>query len=134
MKRSPMPARKTPLKRTPMKRAHRSSMPVLDGPKPRKNRRGEAEFRRARLASFLRTDGRCIVCGKPAQHGHHRKRRSQGGPHDVENVIPLCSAHHSWVHSEPQRSYDLGLMIRASDPITPWSATTWLHLCRGDVE
>jgi hypothetical protein len=50
----------------------------------------------------LRRDhGRCVVPG--CCHGtfldvHHLMARSEGGDHDVENLITLCAAHHRALH------------------------------------
>jgi len=50
--------------------------------------------REVRTAVHARSGGRCEICGIPLQAGwrsiQHRKRRSQGGPHDVTNLLDVC--------------------------------------------
>ena len=45
----------------------------------------------------------CIYCGKPFPNGgahlHHVKRRSQGGPGVVENLVTLCWKCHAELHN-----------------------------------
>ena len=44
----------------------------------------------------------CIYCGKPLMTGahlHHVKRRSQGGKHEVNNLVTLCFNCHTLLHS-----------------------------------
>jgi predicted restriction endonuclease len=55
-----------------------------------------------------------------AVHGHHRKRRSQGGPDTAVNVIPVCSPCHEWVHSFVDKSIMLGLLIPSWAELTPY--------------
>lgn len=54
---------------------------------------------------------RCVVCGSPYNiQGHHVLRRSQGGgPMDV---VPVCRVHHDWVHANPLKAMELGLLER----------------------
>ncbi len=124
MKRSAMPPRKAPLQRAPMKRAHRPSMPVLDGPKakPRARHKNVApDFLAARARSFGISGGCCAICGCTAHHGHHRKRRSQGGPNTAENILPLCFICHGKVHSSMSTvAFGMGVLLRSTDRITPW--------------
>jgi 5-methylcytosine-specific restriction endonuclease McrA len=123
MKRSPMPARKTPLKRTPMKSTHRPSMPTLDGPrpKPKRHKNVEPAFLAARARSLGISGGCCTMCGKQASHGHHRKRRSQGGPNTAENILPLCFVCHGKVHSSGSTlAFRMGVLLRSTDEIGPW--------------
>jgi 5-methylcytosine-specific restriction endonuclease McrA len=43
---------------------------------------------------------RCRFCGTNQRlHVHHIIYRSQGGTHEVENLITLCQEHHDTVHS-----------------------------------
>lgn len=48
---------------------------------------------------------------------HHRKRRTQGGPNSMANLIAVCQPCHTWIHGHTGKSYDLGLLIRHRDPI-----------------
>jgi hypothetical protein len=56
---------------------------------------------RVRRAVLRRHHNRCAVPG--CTHGafvhvHHIELRSEGGTHDPERMVPLCSAHHRAVH------------------------------------
>jgi hypothetical protein len=56
---------------------------------------------RIRRAVLRRHHNRCAVPG--CTHGafvhvHHIELRSEGGTHDPERMVPLCSAHHRAVH------------------------------------
>lgn len=37
--------------------------------------------------------------------------RSQGGAGSVDNCAHLCSGCHSYVHTNPKRAYELGLLV-----------------------
>lgn len=50
---------------------------------------------------------RCCAGGL---HAHHIRRRSQGGPHTMDNLTTLCAAHHGWVHDHPALARLLGLL------------------------
>lgn len=122
MKRSALP-RRTPLRRRAPLRA-RAAMPPVEGPrvKPRPRRRGRSTaFLVARAASFGVSAGRCVVCGVEASHGHHRKRRSQGGPDTAENVLPVCGPCHWRIHGpDAVLARSAGWLLRSTDPIGPW--------------
>lgn len=47
-----------------------------------------------------KNDGRCLVCGKKAEHPHHFvfKSRSLALKYDIRNGIPLCSHCHLLIH------------------------------------
>lgn len=45
---------------------------------------------------------------------HHRRRRSQGGTDDLDNLCTLCAAHHQWVHEHPNQSEFLGYLLRTT--------------------
>lgn len=51
---------------------------------------------------------------------HHRKRRSQGGPHTLINLLDVCNNCHSRIHDNVDWSYARGLLIRRDSPITPY--------------
>jgi hypothetical protein len=72
---------------------------------------------RARHRCEAKLDG-CQV--RPEQTPHHRKRRSQGGPNTMANLLAVCRSCHFTIHALPQRSYELGLLIRRADEITPY--------------
>jgi len=76
----------------------------------------------APLVEF-RSRGNCECgrgCGLRGAAAHHRKRRSQGGPNTLANLLWLADACHAHVHANPSESYDAGLLIRRDDPITPY--------------
>jgi 5-methylcytosine-specific restriction endonuclease McrA len=43
-------------------------------------------------------------------HVHHIKRRSQGGGHELDNLVSLCPIHHGWVHGNVAKSKELGVL------------------------
>ena len=53
----------------------------------------------------------------PEQTPHHRKRRSQGGPNTMSNLLAVCRPCHDYIHHHVSWSYDRGLLIRRNDPI-----------------
>lgn len=52
---------------------------------------------------------------------HHRKRRSQGGPNTLANLLDICNNCHRYVHDHPDWAYARGLLIRRHDKITPYA-------------
>jgi hypothetical protein len=46
---------------------------------------------------------------------HHVLRRSQGGKDEASNLITLCRVHHSTVHENPARSYELGFLKKPTN-------------------
>lgn len=80
----------------------------------------------------LRADGHCEACGL-FLFGivvlHHRKLRSQGGRHTVENLILVHARCHDAIHDQPNRSYDLGHMVRRRFDPASVSVTLLPGLC-----
>lgn len=102
--------RKAPLsRRTPM-RSKRTAPKVRRLPAP-----GRAfwETQRARLAT--RSGGRCERCGcdlnAVGMEAHHRKLRSQGGGHEITNLVALCPACHRRCHDKRLRAINRGLIV-----------------------
>ena len=68
-----------------------------------------------------RDDHSCVRCGRSlfVETGsrHHRKLRSQGGKHDVSNLILLCGSGttgcHGWVHANPAEALRGGWYARS---------------------
>ena len=56
---------------------------------------------------FERQNGKCFCCGKPIEHYHHIKPRSEGGSDGPENKIGVCENCHNKIHTG-----DLNLDIR----------------------
>ena len=48
-------------------------------------------------------------------HAHHRKRRSQGGDDSAVNVINIPDALHQWIHENPEKAYELGLLVKSHE-------------------
>lgn len=44
---------------------------------------------------------------------HHRRLRSQGGRHSLENLLLLCEACHTWAHRHPRDARETGLIVSA---------------------
>ena len=70
-----------------------------------------------------RAHGNCEIMNPDAQctgyreHLHHRKLRSQGGEHTVENLVGVCHRCHYWLHAHPAISYANGWLVKgAKDP------------------
>ncbi|MBZ0119759.1 MAG: hypothetical protein K8H88_22410 [Sandaracinaceae bacterium] len=84
---------------------------------------------RVRRAVVLRHRRRCGVPG--CSHAafvdlHHVKPRSEGGTHDPDLLIPLCTAHHTHVHEGQlviRGSYSAGFVFEHTDG-TPYGAPT----------
>lgn len=84
-----------------------------------------------------RDDQRCVRCGRHIDGGsrHHRKLRSQGGPHAVENLILLCGSGttgcHGWTHHNVAQARMHGLIVPSwqepdETPVLTWKG--WLLL------
>lgn len=103
--------KRTPLKRTPMRRR-----PARSGPIPPE----------ARWMVDVRSRGRCEgrlpgVCTGMGQEVHHRRSRGVGKtPHDVSNLLALCSAcHHHVTHVSPRAGFDRGIVVSRNAITTP---------------
>ena len=48
---------------------------------------------------FDRQSGRCFCCGRPIEHYHHVKPRSEGGSDGPENKIGVCRSCHEKIHT-----------------------------------
>jgi hypothetical protein len=82
--------------------------------------RKRENIRREQRAKLVeRADGRCEMCGFPANNAHHRKNRSQGGEDELSNLLLLCGSGttecHGWVTHHPAESKRLGLSVWRSD-------------------
>jgi hypothetical protein len=86
-----------------------------------KNRATQTIPPRIRRAVLLRHANRCAVPG--CTHSafvdlHHVKPRAEGGTHDPELLIPLCSAHHMHVHEARlviRGAYSTGFVFEHAD-------------------
>lgn len=80
--------------------------------KPKSGKRQGDIPPKIRLAVAERSGGVCECgCGRRAEHIHHRKLRSQGGRHELANLLHLSNLCHADTHGNPERSYALGLMV-----------------------
>lgn len=67
-----------------------------------------------------RADGMCEImsretgCNGRAEQLHHRQLRSQGGKHDVENMIHICEPCHHWAHMHPAVAYTKGWIVKST--------------------
>lgn len=57
----------------------------------------------------------CVICGKSAQHTHHRKRRSQGGTDEPANLMRVCLECHDWIHNNPAKAFAKGWLVHSWD-------------------
>ena len=95
-------ARKTPLKRTGISnRQTKSNSPT----------------RKMRRKVMARAGGRCEAgiaddCTGVMEQCHHRLMRSQGGKHELDNLLGVCGRCHAWIHAHPRFSYETGYLIR----------------------
>lgn len=74
-----------------------------------------------------RSHGYCEFCGMPgAVHMHHRKLRRHGD-HRALNLLHVHLRCHDDIHHNPDRSYELGHLVRGTDdPATiPVLPPTW---------
>jgi 5-methylcytosine-specific restriction enzyme A len=121
MKRSPAPARRTPLRR----RAGlaRRRWPI----RSESERRSASSHYAAGARDLIRDrDGCCVLCGGPDVDAHHRLPRGRGGARwdqsrvALSRLVWLCRECHRWVESRRTLAYGLGLLVRHG--ITPCSA------------
>lgn len=133
MKRSPPPARKTPLprqskplRRTAMKQGARKPI----GQRGAKAEREQPALDAFRAAILVRSRGLCegsrggIIDGQLVTVAHsHTARKHPGGAchhlypedrdsgrHDPARGLLLCTACHSWAHANPKHAKTLGLL------------------------
>nr|WP_304503761.1 HNH endonuclease signature motif containing protein [Corynebacterium lemuris] len=97
------------MKRTPTKKGKRSVSKKI--PKESYNE----VFRRAGQQCEVMADP---LCTTRAEEWHHRKLRSQGGEHTVENGLAVCAACHRHIHMNPADSYTAGWLVKSThDPV-----------------
>lgn len=85
----------------------------------------------AREAVKARDFGRCVRCGAfGATDIHHRKRRREGG-HPLSNLILVDRGCHSWIHANPTKAKEQGLIVSVWEspvdaPMKSWRGWTLL--------
>lgn len=110
--------KRTPLGRTRFQRKPKTVNRLTSVPRPAH----DGEFwREQRTILALRSGYRCERCGADLHttglQAHHRRMRSQGGGHDIRNLVALDPACHAWVHAHPTESYLTGFLVRSTrDP------------------
>lgn len=87
-----------------------------------------------RVIVYQRSQGRCEVCGRPAESVHHRNK--QGRVWTPDNTLHLCGDGtrfcHGWLEAHPDYAIALGLWVpRAIDPATR-PAYCWPTMFRPD--
>lgn len=92
----------------PVKRTRRGSGKRHESP----------ELSASRLIVKSRSGGRCEIvhlgCTGWVEHVHHRRRRSQGGTDDPDNLLGLCRIAHEFVHANPELSFQRGWLLHAA--------------------
>ena len=70
-----------------------------------------------RKAVWERCAETCEACGywlpREELNIHHRKLKSQGGTDELTNLIAVHFRCHSSIHLSPERSYELGHLVRS---------------------
>jgi len=92
-------------------------------PVSEKKRADGAVYLEARRQVYERSQGLCEgnvegVCPPlphTAEHVHHILRRSQGGGHELDNLVHLCARAHIWTHDHPAAGRTLGLLRSPGD-------------------
>lgn len=90
---------------------------------PRKRRKSGLSMKTRRILEE-RCGGRCearghgdCVCSGRYENAHHKRRRSQGGSDEPDNLLCVCLGHHRWIHDNPEAAVELGFLI-PSGPIS----------------
>lgn len=50
---------------------------------------------------------------------HHRKKRSAGGAHELDNALWVCRNCHTWLEAHPGWSFERGLLVHG------WQDVSW---------
>lgn len=95
----------------------RKRIPRQSAKQAKKNR----EWQKVR-AEVIARDETCRAAGivphLPCQgraEVHHLRNRSQGGKHEADGCILVCSVHHEWIGLFPEKASELGLLILRPD-------------------
>jgi len=109
------------LKRSPWRKSAPpdAGIPVI----PLRRSRDPGPDAKMRLTVLERDGYACVRCGADitdrAYSIHHRKRRSQSGRNELQNLLTLCGTGttgcHGWVHAHPADARDAGWLVRGSD-------------------
>lgn len=103
MKRSGPLKRTSQLKRSPLKTKKKT----------------DTEWVKARKEVISRSSGRCEArwdgCLGTVQHVHHKKLRSQGGGHEMSNLLACCFVCHNLIHANPAIASSKGHLVRIKE-------------------
>lgn len=92
---------------------------------------GHAFWEEQRRRLYVRSGGRCEVGGcrldDTGLEAHHRKLRSQGGLHGVENLLAACPAHHRQIHANPTWARTHGYIVPGIGDYDPAEWAVILH-------
>lgn len=80
------------------------------------------DFQVQRNLALIRDEGRCVAftkfglehecTGWLPPHVHHKRRRSQGGSNELDNLETVCAQAHAMVHSSHAKfAIECGLLI-----------------------
>lgn len=81
----------------------------------RSRKRSDGPTEATRIALADRSSGWCEIthsgCTGKGTEVHHRLMRSQGGGHEAENLALCCEPCHSFIHANPEWSYERGWLL-----------------------
>lgn len=78
-----------------------------------------------RVAAWERADAECEAmipqarCSWYGTDVHHRKKRSAGGEHSLDNALWVCRGCHQYLEDHPAWSFERGLLVHS------WDTPTW---------
>jgi 5-methylcytosine-specific restriction endonuclease McrA len=106
--------RKTPLKtKTPLKR--KTPLSPISKNKEKRSKRfvpkailKAIEERSGGYCERMFNERRCPESALPQPH--HIKPRSQGGKHEISNLMAVCFECHIWIHANPREAKEQGLL------------------------
>lgn len=142
MRRTPMPARRTPLRNTKALARKTPLRAVSAGTQARSRARRTnpppAVSPTVRALLLERAGGRCEVCGAPTLvtgvNVHHRQPRGAGGSktpsvNEPPNLLHLCPPCHGLVESQRALAYTHGWLVKrptdpACVPVLLWDGRT----------
>lgn len=88
------------------------------------SKRGRTKFSELLKSSIVvreRSGGQCEFyfnaeyaqqwrCNNRGDHMHHIKPQSQGADHSPSNLMHLCFECHRWIHDNPKRAREIGVL------------------------
>lgn len=58
-------------------------------------------------------------CSGDLEHRHHRRFRSGGEDHSVQNVLGVCTRCHEWIHRHKRTAMEFGWAISSHSSTDP---------------